>query len=101
MANPQAGAAGVVIEMTVGRGDGTPVDLSAASKKDFVFRTPSGTVMTKAASFVTDGQDGKLRYVTTAGDLVPAGLWELQADIIIAGFSGRTARVTFRVEENI
>lgn len=57
---------------------------SATVTKQIKFKKPSGTVITKDASFVTDGTDGKMRWTTTlATDLDEAGKWYLQAYLVL------------------
>lgn len=62
--------------------DGTTVvDISTATTKSLLLYKPDRTLLTKAASFSTDGTDGKIRYTTLAADLSAAGSWQLQVYI--------------------
>ena len=94
----QVGAYNVNIKLTV-KEDGVVQNLSTATTKEFIFRKPSGTVITKTALFVTDGSDGKLVYTTLSGEIDEIGVWELQANLIFPalGYKGRTAVTTFEV----
>ena len=38
------------------------VDISSASTKQIIIKKPSGTKMTKSATFSSDGSDGKIYY---------------------------------------
>jgi hypothetical protein len=69
---------GTVIEVTVYDQDSAVVDLSATDLITFIFRKPTGAAVTKSATFVTDGTDGKAKYTTTVTDLDVAGDWQLQ-----------------------
>lgn len=89
---------GLVVTFTVKR-DGIPLDISTASTKNLLFNPPSGSLLTKAGTFVTDGTDGKLRYTTIAGDLDEAGVWEVAADIVMTGWDGQTSAERFMVHE--
>lgn len=71
------GDIGTVFKTTVKDGD-TAVDLSAASVKNFLFRKPDDSVITRAATFVGNGSDGRLQYATVAGDLDQTGQWKSQ-----------------------
>lgn len=81
--------------------DDVAVDLSTATTKQLIFRKPDGTKLTKNASFVTDGTDGKLKYVSVSGDLNEAGYWKLQAYIAIGSNAWKTNTTIFRVHPNL
>ena len=40
----------------------TAVDISSATTKQLIFQKPSGTKLTKATAFTSDGTDGKMQY---------------------------------------
>lgn len=61
----------------------------------------SGTMLTKAGSFTTDGTDGKLSYTTIAGDLSVAGEWKASASIVMTGWTGQTTQHGFYVTESL
>jgi hypothetical protein len=69
---------GTVFEVTIKDGSEI-VDIHTATVKQIVFQDPNGVKRAKAASFSTTGADGKIRYVTLAGDLDLVGKWALQA----------------------
>lgn len=75
------GDIGAVFEVSLITESGTAVDVSTAtggSDKLLVLRSPSGVVKSLAASFVSSGTDGKIRYTTTSTDLDEVGGWERQ-----------------------
>ena len=76
---------GTVFEVTLLDEGSSPqiVDLSTATVKELIFKDPAGTSTTQTAAFTTDGTDGKIQYTTLTGDLDTAGLWYLQAHIVI------------------
>jgi len=63
--------------------DNAAVDISAASSKSILFRKPNGTVVTKTATFTTDGTDGSIYYTTDETDLDVAGLWKFRAEVMV------------------
>jgi len=100
----QEGSIGLQIQYTVLKEDGTPQNISSANtagSKKLIFTRPNNTVLTKDAAFATDGLDGTLIYTTMAGDLVPSGIYQLQADLTMPNFQGRTAVDTFQVFKNL
>ena len=91
---------GTIIEVTV-KGGQNPIDISSATVKTFYFKKPSGKVLTKDAIFVTNGTDGKLKYVMVAGDLDEAGAWELQVYLELSTGTWRSSIAGFGVHKNI
>src|SRR5215475_12578876 len=88
----QQGAINASIIVTyINPNTGGVMDLSNASTKNLIFKRPNGQQFTKPAQFVTNGTDGKLKYVTTtADDTTPAGAWRIQADVIKPDYEGRS-----------
>ena len=70
---------GTVFQVTIKDEDEVVVDVSNALTKTIYFRKPNGTLLTKTASFVTDGTDGQIKYTTESGDIDAAGNWSLQS----------------------
>ena len=60
---------------------GVALDISAATEMLLYFRAPSGGTYERAASFVTGGSDGRIKYVTDATLINEPGTWQLQARI--------------------
>lgn len=87
----------VTFRVTVTDQDGSAVDVSGASTKQIKLRKPSGTVLTKTASFTTDGSDGKIEYQTANTDLDVAGVWGIQAYVVGTGYENSTRADSFRV----
>ncbi len=81
--------------------DDTAVDISTATTKQLIFEKPDGTIITRTASFVTDGTDGVIEYLSIAGDLDIGGDWRIQAYIIMSGWTGRTDIVEFKIYDNL
>lgn len=101
----QLGDIGTIFVITLKNGsDIAPIN--AASVKNIIFRKPRvgttpGEVVTKTASFTTNGTDGKLQYVTVQGDLDIVGKWEIQAQVTLPGWEGHSAVGTFTVKSNL
>lgn len=79
---PQRGAVGVNIQLTIRDENDAIKDISTATTKEIILEKPNGSTVTKTASFVTNGGDGKIHYVTLANDLDQASLWKVQAHIV-------------------
>lgn len=101
MTSPQEDAIGVTIEVTVVDAAGDPISLVGASVKKLIFTKPDGTEVEKDAAFVTDGSDGKIKYVTVAGDLSPYGTWQCQAYVVTASINSRGKVQVFDVLRNL
>lgn len=86
--------------VTVKDGDDI-IDISSATTKNLIFRKPDGTLLTKAASFYTDGTDGILTYSTVSGDLEDDGFWKLQGYLVITGGTWYTDIHDFNVHRNL
>lgn len=91
---------GVQFKITISDGSATK-DISYAETKQFIFRKPSGTTLTKTAIFDTNGTDGVLKYTTVATDLDEVGIWKLQARVAATGNDKRSDVTTFKVVENM
>ena len=59
------------------------------------------TVLTKTASFYTDGSDGIIQYTTINGDLDTAGEWGVQAYIVSASGTWHSDIIPMRVYPNV
>ncbi len=101
----QEDAIGATIEVTILE-DGAAVDVSTVTTKQLIFRKPSGTVVTKAAAFSSNGVDGKLKYVTESGFLDERSgsqNWKVQGAVVFpgSGYRGRSEVVEFAVKGNL
>lgn len=89
---------GTTIRVRVRSGDGTVFNLSTATiTKELTFTLPDLSTVTKAGTFVTDGTDGKIKYVTEAGFLTLAGIWKVRGHFVGAGFDRKTDQAAFDV----
>lgn len=96
----RVGDVGTVFEFTV-KEEGVVKDVSAASVKNIIFLRPDGSVLIRPLSFTTNGADGKVRYMTVAGDLSEAGDWHAQGQLTLPGGSWKTTQTPFHVHPNI
>lgn len=92
---------GTVFELTVIDQDDVVVNISAATTREIVFQKPDGTTVTKTAVVVTDGTDGKMKYISLAGDLDVPGLWHAQAIVTIGTGTWRSTQLHFTVRRNL
>lgn len=102
MSTIQENAIGILIEYGVTNADGTVKDLSGVTAKKLLFKKPNGVRLEKVAQFSTPpGSNGKLVITTAAGDLVPYGVFEVQAELTYATSDLRTEIATFPVLRNL
>lgn len=73
------GDTGTIISLDCG------TDVSTASSRNIVARKPNGAKVTWPA--VADTTTS-IKYTTTSGDLDVAGVWKLQAVIVMPGWQG-------------
>lgn len=100
------GDIGTIIEVTIKDG-ASVLDISSFTTKQFIFKRPDNTTVTKNASFSTDGSDGKLRYTIVSGDLNQQGLgntdnpWKLQVYLATVTNNWRSDIISFDVYGNL
>lgn len=71
---------GTDLQITITEG-GAVVDISAATALAIILIKPSGAEVTKVASLLNTGTDGKLHYVTLADDIDEKGVWTYKARV--------------------
>ena len=95
-----AGDIGTIFELTIEEsidGIDTVVNVSSATTRQLIFRKPDQSVLTKTASFTTDGTDGKIRYVTAPGDIDTAGQWIVQGKVVMPSGTFYSSMIGFKV----
>ena len=97
----QVANAGIQFIVTVLDQNGNPLNISGATSLVIAFQLPDGTQVNKAATYVTNGIDGQLYYVTTATDLLEAGLCYVQAQVVVGGSTLTTAWGQFQANANL
>jgi hypothetical protein len=98
----RVGDAGTRFILTVKDEDDQVVDISSATSKTITFVKPThGDSVVKAASFYTDGSDGKLFYDTIVSDLDVDGLWRYQVTVDLDTGEWKSDIHTFRVHPNL
>ena len=98
------GDVGTAVTLTVEEPAGTPKDISSGAgvtATQFEFRKPDGTDITKNAPYVTNGVDGKIKYVSESGFFDLAGAWRFQGIITLGASGFRTNIVHFFVKRNL
>lgn len=90
-------ALGVVFRARiVEAGTRAPIDVSVAATKQLRFTKPDGTVVTKTASFTTNGLDGQIQYTAEASFLNQSGFWNYEGYIVFTGgFDGPTSDTAY------
>jgi BppU N-terminal domain len=82
--------------------NGAPVDISNATVHTIRLKKPSGEVIERTVSFVTNGQDGNVEYVTADGDIDESGPWQGQVHIEVGSAQAwSTDFFSFNVAENL
>ena len=81
--------------------DGTVVDISSATSITMIFKKPDDEVVQKTGTLNGDGTDGKVYYTTIAGDLDEAGLYKLQAKVVLSTGTYYTDIYSFKVHCNL
>ena len=90
------GDIGTIFRLTIQDQDGTAVDVSSQSTMEILFQI-KGKVLTKTASFQSDGIDGVIQYTTVSGDISKAGAWTMQGHVVITAGEWYTTAVAFDV----
>jgi hypothetical protein len=94
------GDIGVNFNITVMNGDAV-LNVSNANSISIIFQKPDSSDLTKTASLVTNGTDGKIKYTTVAGDLDQIGTWQIQARVDFGASVFSTDVQKFKVYRNI
>ena len=81
--------------------DDAIVNISQATVKNITFKKPDCSVVTKTATFLSDGSDGIIRYTCASGDLNLAGNWRIQGFVTLPSGSYSSSIQSFRVFENL
>jgi hypothetical protein len=90
---------GVTFIVTVVQQDGiTPQDISSATSTNIYIYRPDSSVLTESASFVTDGTDGQIQYVSGTDDLILFGLYKIRGSYSIGVDIIYTQRTQFLVQ---
>jgi hypothetical protein len=100
-ANVHVGDIGTAFEATIVDQTGAIVNVSGASTKEPWFQRADGSTLAKAAVFTTDGTDGKIRYLSVAGDLTSPGPWAVQGHVIISGGEWHSDLYSFTLYPNL
>jgi hypothetical protein len=94
------GDVGVAIRVQLYDETNKVVDVSGVTVQ-MVLRPPVGTNLLVNATYVNDGKDGLIQYITQVGDLNKAGNWKLQSIINFATGPVHSDVTTFKVYPNI
>lgn len=96
------GDIGTAFILTIKDQDDNIQNVANASSLQIIFLKPDGaTKLTKTATLHTDGTDGKVQYVTVAGDLDQSGTWKVQSRVVIGGADWMSSVSKFKVASNL
>lgn len=99
MTNIKKGEVGTTITATITDSAGTAINISTATSKKIYLVNRSGRLVSKDASFTTNGSDGKLYYTLVAGDIDIGGAWVREWKVIMPSGTWYTSVVDFEVDE--
>lgn len=94
------GDTGTRFTLTV-QDDTTVVDISTATLKQILFLAPDGGLLTKTATFTTDGSNGQIYYDSLVTDFDEKGVWSWQGYLEMPTWDGYTDIDTFVVYPNL
>lgn len=92
---------GVKIDPVMVDPDGNVINISAASAITFHFQKPDGSVLSVTGALDTDGTDGKVKYVTQAGNIDQVGTWQYQVYVTLADGPLHSEKAKFKVQDII
>ncbi len=98
------GDIGTVFEVTAAEcvdGVSESINLATATAQHIVFQKPSGEVITRDTTFVTDGTDGVVSYVTVADDLDEPKNWKYQFYVAMPSGEWHSDIHKFKVYSNL
>jgi hypothetical protein len=88
-----------IITITDGR---IPIDVSSATTKQLLLQKPgSSTFITKTASFVNTGVDGKVHYDFLTGEIDIDGEWHWQVYIVTPAGNFHTNVYPLTIKPNL
>jgi hypothetical protein len=96
----QQNDAGLAYTVTINDANG-PFDVSRASLVQYLFQKPDGSMLTVNASFVNDGTDGQVVYITGPSDFDQPGTWSHQVYIVIGSSHKYSNTTRFKVYPNL
>ena len=79
---------------------GAAIDISTATTKQVLIRKPDGVLLTKDASFLTDGTNGYLSW-TASDELDLSGQYYIQGYVIMPSGTFYSSTDKFRVKKNL
>ena len=96
----RVGEFGKSITITLQNAAGVAVDISSYTTRTVEVRFKN-KVISKTATFLTNGTDGKLTFNFAAGDLSEDGDWELQVGLSKTGELTKSDIAIMEVKESI
>lgn len=92
---------GTAFRATIKDETDTVVDISSATTLQMLFLKPDNSLLTKTASLVNTGTDGKMQYVSASGDLDTCGWWRSQGFVRIGSAEWYSDILRFQVHDNL
>lgn len=92
---------GTVLRLTMLDCDEVILPINDATVKEIILKKPDKTVITRTASFTTNGIDGKIEYITVLDDLDIKGTWNIQGRIVTPSGEWKSSIAKFKVIDNL
>lgn len=90
---------GIILNAILVDANNNPINIRAATKMLMKIVYPDGASKDVKGSWLTNGLDGQVAYVTTAADLPQEGLHKLQVELTMFGSTQSTEMGKFWVGE--
>lgn len=81
--------------------DGSIVNISNANSLTILIKKPNGSILSRVGTLETDGVDGKMYYITVAGDIDEAGTYKIQGRVSLPNGIFYTNVASFIVHCNL
>jgi hypothetical protein len=93
------GAVGIPIILTMRDCDNELIDVSGATTKQIILKSPAGSATTYTASYPTGetGVEGRIAYALLANNISAAGIWTAYAKVVKSGVTYISAPEEFDV----
>lgn len=96
-----AGDFGAPIEVQFIGVDQLPVPIGSATVRQITLRATDNNTYRRAASFTTDGSDGKIRWLVEPGFFKQLGVWQVQGYVELPGQTLTSSVAELRVDRRL
>lgn len=100
-ANVHIGDVGTLFKPRFVDGNGVVVDISSASVLTIIFNRPNGTGFSRTMTFLTNGVDGRGKYLSVEGDIDVEGQWSMEGYVELPSGHWHSDVQQFPVKSNL